>query len=37
MVCGDFNKVCAAGKTKMQLLNENPIGYFISSMLAGLF
>jgi nitrite transporter NirC len=37
MVCGDFNKVCAAGKSKMQLLNKNPIGYFISSMLAGLF
>jgi len=37
MVCGDFNKVCAAGKSKMQLLNKNPIGYLVSSMLAGLF
>lgn len=37
MVCGDFNKVCSAGKSKIKMLNENPVGYFISSMLAGLF
>ncbi len=33
----DFNAVCEAGKTKVGFLKRNPLGYFIASMLAGIF
>lgn len=33
----ELNKVSLAAKSKFQLLKENKIGYFISSMLAGIY
>lgn len=33
----EFNKVALAAKGKAQLLKENKLGYFVSSMLAGIF
>ena len=33
----EFKAVCNAGKSKLDLLNSNPIGYFFSAMTAGLF
>ena len=33
----EFQAVCNAGKSKLNLLNNNPIGYFFSAMLAGMF
>ncbi|GAB6167818.1 formate/nitrite transporter family protein [Clostridium carnis] len=33
----EFNKVATAAKAKVSLLKENKLGYFVSSMLAGVF
>lgn len=33
----EFQAVCNAGRTKIMLLQKNPLGYFVSSMLAGAF
>lgn len=33
----EFQAVCNAGVTKSNLLKKNPLGYFISSMVAGMF
>ena len=33
----EFNAVCNAGKSKANLLKNNPLGYFIASMVAGIF
>ena len=33
----DFQAVCNAGKGKLSLLENNPAGYFVSSMVAGMF
>lgn len=33
----EYQLLCNAGKSKLNLLNNNPLGYFISSMLAGMF
>ncbi|MBW6411708.1 formate/nitrite transporter family protein [Clostridium weizhouense] len=37
MFCEEFNTVVGAGKAKINLLRTNKCGYFISSMLAGLY
>lgn len=37
MFCEEFNSVVMSGKAKVNLLKTNGIGYFISSMLAGLY
>lgn len=33
----EFNKVAGAAKAKVELLKTNKLGYFISSMLAGIY
>lgn len=33
----EFNAVCNAGKTKVNLLKNNPLGYFVASIVAGIF
>ena len=33
----EFNKVAGAASAKNQLLKNNKLGYFISSMLAGIY
>ena len=33
----EFNSVCNAAKGKLALLNNNPLGYFMSAMVAGAF
>lgn len=33
----EFNKVASAAKAKVELLKTNKLGYFISSMLAGIY
>lgn len=33
----EFQTVCNAGKNKLNLLNNNPAGYFVSAILAGIF
>lgn len=37
MFCEEFNSVIMAAKAKVNLLKTNKLGYFISSMLAGLY
>lgn len=37
MFCEEFNSVIMAAKAKVNLLKTNKVGYFISSMLAGLY
>jgi nitrite transporter NirC len=37
MFCEEFNSVVMAAKAKVNLLKKNSLGYFISSMLAGLY
>lgn len=37
MFCEEFNSVIGAAKAKVNLLKTNGLGYFISSMLAGLY
>ena len=37
MFCEEFNSVVMAAKAKVNLLKTNKVGYFISSMLAGLY
>ena len=33
----EFNAVCNAGKSKVNLLKNNPLGYFVASIVAGIF
>ena len=33
----EFTAVCNGAKGKLNLLNNNPVGYFIASMVAGVF
>lgn len=33
----EFQAVCNAGKNKLNLLEKNPLGYFVAAMLAGAF
>lgn len=33
----EFQAVCNAGRAKLDLLKNNPVGYFFSAMLAGMF
>ena len=33
----EFNAVCNAGKAKVNLLKNNPLGYFVASIVAGIF
>jgi len=33
----EFQAVCNAAKSKLTLLNNNPVGYFVSSLTAGMF
>ena len=33
----EFQAVCNSGKAKYGLLKNNPLGYFVSSMVAGMF
>lgn len=33
----EFQAVCNSGKAKLGLLQNNPLGYFVSSMVAGMF
>ncbi|GAA0085739.1 formate/nitrite transporter family protein [Clostridium sp. MB05] len=37
MYSEEFNKVASAAKAKVELLKDNRLGYFISSMLAGIY
>src|SRR5512140_3717353 len=37
MFCEEFNSVVMAAKAKVNLLKTNGLGYFVSSMLAGLY
>ncbi len=37
MFCEEFNSVIGAAKAKVNLLKTNGLGYFVSSMLAGLY
>lgn len=37
MFSEDFNKLVIAAKAKVNLLENNPLGFFVSSMLAGIF
>ena len=37
MYSEEFNKVASAAKAKVELLKDNGLGYFISSMLAGIY
>ncbi|OOM79399.1 nitrite transporter NirC [Clostridium sp. BL-8] len=37
MFCEEFNSVIMAAKAKVNLLKKNSLGYFLSSMLAGLY
>jgi nitrite transporter NirC len=37
MFCEEFNSVVTAAKAKVNLLKTNRVGYFVSSMLAGLY
>lgn len=37
MFSQEFNNVGQAGKSKVKLLKDNPLGYMISSMLAGIY
>lgn len=37
MFSEDYSAVIQAAKTKSKYLNENPLGYFLASMLAGMF
>lgn len=33
----EFNAVCNEGKAKVNLLKNNPLGYFVASVVAGIF
>ncbi len=33
----EYQAVCNAGKNKLNLLEKNPLGYFVAAMLAGMF